>query len=111
MMAWHDRLLRLSKNASLAQEMRGEAPEQLMHRTRPVCRRCGRKVDRVDSAVTLDRCGGVLMVSFLCHGELCQLPITRECMERGGLAEAWPSHVFDYEAASFGSWDANGAPL
>lgn len=85
--------------------------QDAMRRAAPMCRRCGRSVERVVTGVTPDLGRGALKASFLCHGDLHQIMLSRAALERGDLAALWPTHVFDYATESFGSFDANGSPV
>jgi hypothetical protein len=64
-------------------------------------------VDHVSAKLAPDV--DALDVWFSCHGVSVGQRITRP--EAARLQDAWPRHVFEYEATSFGSWDANGAPV
>lgn len=84
-----------------------ESVEELLYANRPVCRRCGRKVGNVETRLARDE--DALHVWFSCHGMSLLMAVTRAGAEH--IKELWPTHVFEYEATSFGSWDGNGAPV
>lgn len=74
---------------------------------RPVCRRCGVQIEEM--WLTLHRDEATVRLKMYCHGVRAELPITPAGLDM--LYDLIPKRVFEYEAASFGSWDANGSPV
>ena len=79
----------------------------------PTCRRCGKPVESVDAAH--DRHSSSAVFKYRCHGAVYEHAVRVDGLMHFSADRDWrstfPSHVFDYEAVSFGAWDANGSPV
>jgi hypothetical protein len=83
------------------------------NRLGPTCRRCGKPVEAVDAHHDLYTQAAVF--KYRCHGAVHEHSVRVDGLMRFRPDSDWlstfPTHVFDYEAVSFGAWDANGSPV